>query len=136
MDLFEALESGLIRYGRGYVFSRDKTPGSFYAIDEADEIPRLLVNCAETYAGSVFVSLDEPLPMSVPLDNPEHTWASAVMCGDWMSHVSGNSPPMLIGAIIAWSTDEIENDYRLSRQKAFQSLDRFHVWRHGFAGDS
>lgn len=106
MNLKQALKDKKIRYARGSEFSEEHL-GYFILMQEAEdrekEIERLvyLNSIGEGYLGGVFVTLDEELPPCVPLNTPEHCWATALASPDFE----------LLGAVIAWSDDENEKKY-------------------------
>ena len=100
MDVLTATKNGLIRFARGRTFDASEPAGyrlntQWLSLDEA------IRQAGAKYAGSVFVAFGADLPAEVPLDCPEHTWAEQV--------VSDDRP---IGALVTWSTEEIEQAHR------------------------
>lgn len=121
MTILDALKNEQIRYGGGKQFDATSRPGECLWIENMSELPALLKQQAASYDGAVFVKFDQPLPISVPTNSPDHTWAWALQVGNDHKQV---------GAVVIWSSDAKEAAYRASKSRP-SSFDEFNARRHG-----
>ena len=122
MKLFEALESGAIRFAGGKEFSAAHRTGSSFQVNSVAEAIQRASACAEQNgcAGAAFVDKDGDVPAAALLAGSGRPWASPVT-------IDG----LIIGAIVEWSSDDIETGHRHRTHNRDVSFDDFNAARHG-----
>ena len=122
MDLFTALESGKIRYAADIIFSKYSATKNAFWVKSVEEAKLRAESCAKMngYAGAVFVPVDGEIPQIALLQGPAHAWASPVT-------INGR----VIGAIIEWSSEKIEAEFRRQKNDKLVNFLDFNATRHG-----
>lgn len=119
MNILDVLKSSKIRYSRGKYFDAQTLPGERIEVDDMGELEKVRRESAKEYVGSAFVTFGQELPAAVPVNDPAHCWAEAVVVGG-----------KYVGALVTWSTDQREAAHRATRPQV-ESFSDFNARRHG-----
>lgn len=122
MNILDALQNKQIRYAGGRYFDATTRPGEFLHVDSFGELPGLLKAQAQSHNGAIFVRFDEELPSTVPVNDPTHVWASALLVGPRYE---------IAGAVITWSSPATEDAWKAAHAAPVLTFDEFNIRRSG-----